>query len=116
MSTPLTTAQRLGQRLQELSETIEDLRKADMEAVTARHVADVEEWKEFLKAQGSVEQRKITAKLSTERLAFDADVKEARVRHLVRQVRERDKRVEVGRTFSADMRAELSVMGRDGTP
>jgi hypothetical protein len=115
MSAPTTTttaAQRLGQRLREMHDVIEALRLAEQDAVSKRHLADVEEYKAFLRAQGSMELRKVTARLEVERFTFDADVAEANVRHLVRSLREADKRVDVGRTFSADLRAEYKVLGQ----
>ncbi len=106
------TALRLGERLRELHAIIEDLRAAEAVAVAARHEANVAEWKGFLAAEGAEYKRKYTARLACAGLIFDAECAEAHVRHLVRALREADKRVDVGRTFSADMRAELKTLGQ----
>jgi hypothetical protein len=94
-----------------MHDVIERLYAAERTALERRHLADVEETKEFLKAQGSVEQRKQLARLATERLDFEAKVAESDVRHLTRLLRESDKRVDAGRTYSADYRAELKTLG-----
>lgn len=114
MTGPNAAAQQLGKRLDQLHAIIEELRTSEQHAVEARLAADVEESKEFLKAAGSVEARKHTARVVTERLEFAAVVAEVHVRHLLRLMREAQMRVDAGRTYSADMRAELSVLGRDG--
>jgi hypothetical protein len=115
MTGPSGAAQLLGQRLSELHKVIEQMHEAEQDALTARHTADLEESKEFLKGDGSIEARKHNAKVITERLDFEALVAEANVRHLGRLYKEAQLRVEAGRTYSADMRAELAALGRDGT-
>lgn len=115
MTGPVGAAQLLGQRLGELHAVIERMHEAEQDALTARHTADLEEAKEFLKGEGSIELRKNKAKIETERLDFEALVAEANVRHLSRLYKEAQLRVEAGRTYSADMRAELAALGRDGT-
>jgi hypothetical protein len=107
-------ALRLGQRLDELHAIIERLRDAEHDAIQARQDADVEESKEYLKAQGSIEARKHEARVACERLEFAALTAEAHVRHLVRLMKEAQLRVDAGRTYSADLRAELQTLGRDG--
>lgn len=107
-------ALRLGQRLDELHSVIEQLHAAEQSAIEKRQAADVEESKEFLKADGSVDARKHKARLACERMEFDALIAEALVRHLARLMKEAQMRVDAGRTYSADVRAELSVLGRDG--
>lgn len=114
MTGPTGAAALLGQRLAELHRVIEQMHEAEQDALTARHQADLEESKEFLKGQGSIEARKHNAKVITERLDFEALVAEANVRHLSRLYKEAQLRVEAGRTYSADMRAELAALGRDG--
>jgi hypothetical protein len=109
MTTP--AAQRLGERLRELHAIVEELRAAEHAAITARHAANVGEWKGFLAAEGAEYRRKYTARLKVADLIFAAEVAEAEVRHLSRLLREADKRVDVGRTYSADLRAELKTLG-----
>lgn len=108
-------ALRLGQRLDDLHRIIiERLRDAETEATEKRITADVEESKEFLRAEGSVDARKHQARVACQRFEFDALTAEANVRHLSRLFKEAQMRVDAGRTYSADVRAELSVLGRDG--
>jgi hypothetical protein len=114
MTGPSGAAQLLGQRLAELHTVIERMHEAEQDALTARHTADLEEAKEFLKGQGSIEARKFNARVIMERLEFQALVAEANVRHLGRLYKEAQMRVDAGRTFSADLRAELAALGRDG--
>lgn len=116
MTTPNVAAQRLGQRLDEMHNVIDELRRAEATSIEKRQTADVEESKEYLKAEGSIESRKHQARVACERLEFDALTAEAHVRHLLRLLREAQARVDAGRTYSADLRAELSVLGRDGAP
>lgn len=104
----------LGRRLDQLHDVIEQLRTAEAASITARLTADVEESKEFLKGEGSVDARKHGARVACQRLEFEALTAEAHVRHLVRLMKEAQARVDAGRTYSADLRAELSVLGRDG--
>lgn len=113
---PNAAAQRLGQRLDDLHQIITELRRVETAAIAARHEANVREWKEFLTATGAVEARKITARLEVEAFTFAAENAEAEVRHLLRAMKEAQARVDAGRTYSADLRAELAVLGRDGTP
>lgn len=114
MTGPSGAAALLGQRLSELHKVIEQMGEAEQEALVARHGADLEEAKAYLKATGSIENRKQEAKVETAGLEFAALVAEANVRHLSRLYKEAQMRVEAGRTYSADMRAELAALGRDG--
>lgn len=105
-------ALRLGERLRELHQIIEELRIAETAAITARHAANIAEWKAFLAAEGAEYKRKYTARLECADLIWQAECTEAAVRHLQRALREADKRVDVGRTYSADLRAELKTLGQ----
>jgi hypothetical protein len=111
---PNAAALRLGQRLDQLHRIIEQLRDAEQASIEARHEANVREWKHFLSVPGAVETRKITARLEVEAFTFAADNAEAEVRHLLRSMKEAQMRVDAGRTYSADLRAELFTLGRDG--
>lgn len=106
----------LGQRLAELQAVIEQLRDAEAAAIGLRHEANLAEWRTFIEAEGAMELRKVTARMETAGLALTADSAEAEVRHLARMVRLAEKRVDVGRTYSADLRATAQTLGIDGTP
>jgi hypothetical protein len=116
MTTPNSAALQLGKRLDQLHDVIEELRKAEQISIEYRQRADCEESKEYLKAQGSIKAREHIARVACERLEFEALYAEAHVRHLVRLMKEAQLRVDAGRTYSADLRAELATLGRDGTP
>jgi hypothetical protein len=94
---------------------IEQLRVAEQDAIEARQEADIAESKAFLRADGAEYKRKHTARIEVADLELQALTKEATVRHLVRLLREAQARVDAGRTYSADLRAELSVLGQTGT-
>lgn len=115
MSSPVNAAaSHLGKRLDELQQIVAALRDAEQKAITARQDANLAEWTAFLAAEGAMELRKITARQAAADLAFAADNAEAEVRHLLRQMKLAQARVDVGRTYSADLRAELATLGRDG--
>ena len=112
MSAPATSvAMQLGTRLREMHGVIEQLRAAELTAIEARHEANVREWKHFMSTPGGAELRKTAARLEVEAFTFAAENAEAEVRHLIRALREADKRVEVGRTFAADARVEAKTLG-----
>jgi len=113
---PNAAALRLGQRLDELHKVIESLRDAEQDAISKRMDADISESKAFLTAEGSMDIRRHKARVDTEQIEFQALAAEAHVRHLVRLMKEAQARVDAGRTYSADLRAELQTIGRDGTP
>lgn len=104
-------ARLLGQRLREMQEVSQELREAEEEAVAAAHKANVEEYKAFLRAEGAMDMRKVRSRLEVEELRFIADLAEQKVAYLRRSFRIADKRVDAGRTYSADLRAELKTLG-----
>lgn len=101
----------LGQRLREMAAISAELRRAEEDYVAAEHKANIAEWKAYLEGQGAVETRKIAAKAQTAELRFAAEMAEQKVVFLRREYRIADKRVDVGRTYSADLRAELRTLG-----
>ena len=118
-STPLEAAQALSVALGRLQDQVRFFAEADKDAAVKRHAADVAEAKAFLSAQGSVDQRKMTAKVETEQLEFDAVVAEAVVRATKAKIRAVEAEIDVCRTQVATIRSELNVLGygargRDG--
>lgn len=109
-------AQRLGERLNDLTQVINDLQTAEADALELRLDADVQESKLFLTYEGSIEHRKNKARVENKALEFAALAAEAHVRHLLRKMKEAQARIDAGRTYSADLRAEAQIAGRDGTP
>ena len=111
VGTPLEAAQALSVALGRLQDQVRYYADAEKDAVVKRHVADVAEAKAFLSAQGSVDQRKMIAKVETEQLEFDAVVAEAVVRATKAKIRACEAERDVRRTETATIRSELSVMG-----
>lgn len=106
-------ALRLGERLNDLAVVIEQLRVAEADTTELRLEADISEAKLFLAGEGSIEAKKNKARVDNRATEFAALAAEANVRHLLRKYKEAQMRVDVGRTYSADLRAEASVAGRD---
>jgi hypothetical protein len=104
----------LAQLGRDLDANVAALESAELDAVAKRHDADTAEAKAFLSADGAVDSRKRQALLNCERLIREADVAEAVVRHLKRRGKAIETRIDVGRSFGANMRAEAALAGRDG--
>jgi hypothetical protein len=101
--------------LARLQDQVRFFADADKDAAVKRHAADLAEAKAFLAALGSVDQRKMTAKVETERLEFDAIVAEAVVRGSKAKIRAVEAEIDVRRTQVATVRAELAVLGYGAT-
>lgn len=114
MSAP-ANAHEVVRNLTELTRELRDktsaYRMAEHDAAMKRHAADMIEARAFLSADGSVEQRKNTAKVAADRAENEALVAEALVRVLKAELRSVQVRIEVGRTYGATVRAELSTLG-----
>lgn len=107
----------LGQRLAELDAVLRELDAAEREAIDLAQDADDYEYAALLASQQkSEDRRKAEARLTTSDMRRAANQAGARVRNLARRAKLGHARVEVGRTYSADVRATALVTGRDGTP
>lgn len=95
----------------ELDTTVSQLEKADLDAVDKRSTFDIAYSKAFLEATGAMDIRKHTAILATAQDRVNADVADALVRHLRRRIDAIKTRIEVGRSYSAAIRAELALGG-----
>lgn len=113
MTTAHSAALRLGERLNDLTQVINQLKDAEEVAIQLRQDCDIAETKAYLSETGSIEDRKKRAFLQVAGLEFAAKCAEADVRHLLRKMREAQARIDAGRTFAADMRAEAQISGRD---
>lgn len=114
--TPNDVVLQLAALARELDVTVDQLKAAEVEAVDKRHGADLATSKAFLSADGSVDQRKHTAFVATERLAHNAELAEAVVRHLRRRISAIGTRIDVGRSCNAALRSELALSSAGGTP
>jgi predicted NAD/FAD-binding protein len=106
----------LAELARQLDHTVNLLRDADLEAVQARHAADVAESTAYLTAEGSVEMRKHRARLATDKLEEKALQSEAVVRYLRQKINALGVRVEVGRSMGAALRQELQTLPYDQQP
>lgn len=101
--------------LAELSRQLDDvtrrLNEADVDAKVKAEDAKVAEAKAFVAASGAMDLRKAIAVVETHEVRLEARVAEAMVRGLQRESRTLHARIDVGRTFSATVRSEISLTG-----
>jgi hypothetical protein len=114
--TPRSVVLNLGELAKSLDHTVNLLRDADLEAVQARHQADIAESTAYLTAEGSVEMRKHRARLATDKLEEKALQSEAVVRYLRQKINAVSVRIEVGRSMSSALKAELHALPYDQQP
>lgn len=108
--TPVEVVKHLGELTASLDRAVTALKLAERDAAEKRHSADMAESRAFLNADGSMEIRRHTARVAADRHEHDALVAEALVRVLRQEIRAIGTRIEVGRTFSATVRAELQTL------
>lgn len=113
--TPQTTNEvglalaKLGRDLDSCKDRLND---ADMEATIAQEARKVEEAKALVAAEGRTgEERKAQATIATHDVRLDAEVKDAIVRGLVREMKTLQSRIDVGRTLGAGIRKETELGG-----
>lgn len=94
----------------ELNAKVEQIRAAERDLVDKRGAADLAYAKAFLDAEGSVDARKHQAVLRTHQQRMEADVADTVVRHLRREIDALRVRIDVGRSYGAAIRAELSAL------
>lgn len=114
MSVPLTAAavsEHLAKLSRQLDDLVQQIDTAEKEAVNAREDYTLAHSRAFLAAEGPMDVRKHTAieQTHTERLA--AELAEATVRGLRRQLDSVRVRIDVGRSMGAALRAEVSLAG-----
>lgn len=95
----------------QLDETTQELNDADVAAVHARETAKLCESQAFLAAEGPMDIRKHSAIVETHPQRLAAEVADAQVRGLMRTVRTLQSRIDVGRTYGATLRSEISLAG-----
>jgi uncharacterized protein (UPF0261 family) len=105
----------LAELARTLDATVNDLRDADLAAILARHAADVNESREFMAGEGSVEARKHRARVQNDRAEAQALAAEAVVRYLRNRINAIGTRIDVGRSMAAALRAELAALPGTGT-
>ncbi len=110
-ATPVEVVRALTALTAELSGQVKILRHAEMDAAVKRHTADMVRVRAFLAADGAMDFRENTAKAAADVPEGDAKVAEALVRVVRAEIRSIETRIEVGRTYAATVRAELSTLG-----
>ncbi len=117
MTAPATATEvalNLARLARDLDQTVRALESADRESTEKRAAFDLAFSRAFIGAQGSVDQRKHLAVVEVHRQRLEADVADAVVRHLRRQIDAIKTRIDVGRSYGAAVRAELALGGQDG--
>jgi len=112
MSAPATAtdvALQLARLARDLDDTVHQMQEADQDATAKRAAFDLAFSRAFIAAQGSVETRKHLAVVDTHQARLEAEVADALVRHLRRRVDAIKTRIDVGRSYSAAIRAEITL-------
>ncbi|NJP24404.1 hypothetical protein FLW53_09350 [Microbispora sp. SCL1-1] len=116
MNATLTVVRQLGQLSRELDKAVEELGKAELEAVDAEADYKVAYSKAFREAEGPVEDRKQIATAQTDDL-FRVWGKAVAVVRLQREhIKALHARIDVGRTIQSTARAEMALAGSGVTP
>lgn len=109
--TPNEVAAALAQLGRDLDACVRTLNTADRDAVNSRETYTMAFAKAFLSAEGAMDTRKQQATLDTHTERLAAETAEQIVRGLRRQVSSIEMRVEIGRSVSSALKAELSLAG-----
>lgn len=99
---------KLGKALDELVKEYRDFGDAVAEAKRAAEVAYAEA---YMRAEGTVEDRKQAAILASADARYDAELAERKVAGCREAIRAVHARIEVGRTLSATTRDEMRLSG-----
>lgn len=115
--TPNDVVRQLTALGRELDGAVSMLKDAEVEAVEARHAADMIESRAFLSAEGPMDIRKHRARVEADAAEEAALGAEATVRWLRQRIRAISLRIDIGRSYGAAVRAELAVLpyAQEGT-
>lgn len=117
MSGPLTSsdiASHLASLSRQLDSLVREIGQAEVAAVNAREDHTLALSRAFLTATGPMDIRKHTSIVETHAPRLAAELAEATVRGLRRQIDSVRVRIDVGRSVGAATRAEMGLAGRDG--
>jgi len=109
-------AAQLAKLSRQLDELVQEIGRAEITAVNAREDYTLALSKAFLRAEGAMDIRKHVSIESTHAQRLAAELAEATVRGLRRQIESVKLRVDVGRSLGAALRAETSLAGSGATP
>lgn len=118
MTQPLTAsdvAAHLAKLARQLDELVQEIGRAEVAAVNAREDFTLAHSRAFLQAKGPMDIRKHQAIEDTHTHRLAAELAEATVRGLRRQIDSVKVRIDVGRSVGAAMRAEVSLAGSAAT-
>lgn len=114
------TAQQVAAQLTKLSRQldtlVQDLVEAERVAVNAREDFTLAHARAFLAAEGPMDVRKHLAIEATHHERLAAELAEAQVRGLRRQIESVKLRIDIGRSLGAAIRAETSLAGSGMVP
>jgi hypothetical protein len=114
MTQPLTAsdvAAQLAKLARQLDELVQEIGWAEVAAVNAREDHTLALSRAFLKAEGPMDIRKHVSIEATHAQRLAAELAEATVRGLRRQIDSVKVRIDVGRSVGAAMWAEVSLAG-----
>jgi hypothetical protein len=106
----------LGTLIRQLDAKITEYAQLSDEAAEARRMAEVAYARAFLNAAGAMDFRRQIAMVEAANERFGADVAERKVAACKEAIRALHLKIDVGRTASANVRAELATLGSGGTP
>lgn len=110
-ATPSDIAKWLGQLIRQLDAKISEYANLSDEAANARRDAEVAFARAFLEAEGAMDARRQTAMLAAADKRFGADIADRKVAACKEAIRALHLKVDVGRTASANVRADLAALG-----
>ncbi len=109
-ATPTEVVLALAKLARELDQTVKALEMADRDATEKRAAYDLAFSRAFIGEAGSIDHRKHLAVIACHDQRLAADVADAVVRHLRRAIDALKVRVDIGRSYGAAVRSELSLV------
>jgi hypothetical protein len=101
----------LGKLIRQLGAKVTEYAQLSDEAAAARSLAEVAFARCFLNAEGAMDTRRQIAMHEAANERFGADVAERKVAACKEAIRALHLKIDVGRTASANVRAELAALG-----
>ena len=114
--TPNDVVLHLTRLAEELRKLVAEIDDAEIEAVNAREDFTLALSKAFLIATGAMDMRKHHSVVATHVERIAAELAEARVRGLKRQIDSVKVRIDIGRSMGTTLRSEISLAGRGDAP
>lgn len=109
--TPNDIARWLAELTRQLDAKVQEYANLSDEASAARRDAEVAFARAFLQGEGAMDARRQQAMLAAADKRFGADLAERKVSSCKEAIRALHLKIDVGRTASANVRAELTALG-----